>query len=73
MGKLVGFLIPDTLRLAWLNLRRNQRRSSLSIIIVAITVFALVSTGGFGLYTYDSLKQATARDIGHLIISTPGY
>ncbi|MBA5761690.1 ABC transporter permease [Vibrio sp. 404] len=73
MGKLAGFLLPDTLRLAWLNLRRNQRRSSLSIMIIAITVFALASTGGFGLYTYDSLKQATARDIGHLIISTPGY
>lgn len=73
MGKLVRLLLPNSLRLAWLNLRRNQRRSSLSIMIVAITVFALASTGGFGLYTYDSLKQATARDIGHLIISTPGY
>ncbi|WP_260258690.1 ABC transporter permease [Vibrio intestinalis] len=73
MGKLAALLIPDAMRLAWLNLRRNQRRSSLSILIITIAVFALTSTGGFGLYTYDSLKESTARDIGHLIISTPGY
>ncbi|OLQ94235.1 ABC transporter permease [Vibrio ponticus] len=73
MGKLTHAILPNSLRLAWLNLRRNQRRTSLSVLIVAITVFALTSTGGFGLYTYDSLKQATARDIGHLVISTPGY
>lgn len=73
MGQLINRFFPDTLRLAWLNLRRNQRRSLLSILIIAITVFALTSIGGFGLYTYDSLEQSTARDVGHVIISTPGY
>ena len=31
----------------------------LPVLIIAIAVFALTSAGGFGLYTYDSLKAAT--------------
>ncbi|MDF2155230.1 ABC transporter permease [Vibrio sp. CAU 1672] len=73
MGKLTTIIVPGALRLAWLNLHRNRRRSLLSVIIVAIAVFALTSAGGFGLYTYDSLKESTARDTGHLILTTPGY
>ncbi len=69
----MGKLIPDSVRLAWLNLQRNRRRSLLSMLIIAIAVFALTSAGGFGLYTYDSLKEATARDTGHLTLTTPGY
>nr|WP_158118508.1 ABC transporter permease [Vibrio cidicii] len=65
--------LPDSLRIALLNLQRNRRRSALSASIIAIAVFALGSAGGFGLYTYDSLKESTARDTGHLTISTPGY
>ncbi|EDK30520.1 hypothetical protein VSWAT3_18173 [Vibrionales bacterium SWAT-3] len=77
MGKLTqGFssvLIPTSVRLAWLNLLRNGRRSLLSVLIIAIAVFALTSAGGYGLYTYESLKESTARDTGHLTLSTPGY
>lgn len=69
----MGKLIPASVRLAWLNLQRNRRRSLLSMLIIAIAVFALTSTGGFGLYTYDSLKESTARDTGHLTLTTPGY
>lgn len=69
----MNVLIPYSIRIAWLNLLRNSRRSSLSILIVAIAVFALVSAGGFGLYTYDSLKEMASRDSGHLTLSTPGY
>lgn len=69
----MGKLIPDSMRIAYLNLQRNKRRSVLSIMIVAIAIFALTSAGGFGLYTYDSLKESTARDTGHLTISQPGY
>lgn len=72
MGKLIS-LLPYSLRLAWLNLLRNGRRSALSILIITIAVFALTSAGGFGLYTYDSLKESTARDTGHLTLSQPGY
>ncbi|EGR3239184.1 ABC transporter permease [Vibrio parahaemolyticus] len=69
----MGKLIPVSVRLAWLNLQRNRRRSLLSMLIIAIAVFALTSAGGFGLYTYDSLKESTARDTGHLTLTTPGY
>lgn len=75
MGKLAARLphFPVSLRFAWLNLLRNGRRSLLSILIIAIAVFALTSAGGFGLYTYESLKESTARDTGHLTLSQPGY
>jgi len=69
----MGKLIPNSLRIAFLNLQRNGRRSTLSVLIVAIAIFALTSAGGFGLYTYDSLKESTARDTGHLTISQPDY
>lgn len=64
---------PESVRFAWLNLKRNSRRSLLSISIIAIAVFALTSAGGFGLYTYHSLKEMAARDSGHLTISLPNY
>ena len=77
MGKLTqGFssvLLPTSVRLAWLNLLRNGRRSLLSVLIIAIAVFALTSAGGYGLYTYESLRESTARNMGHLTLSTPGY
>lgn len=77
MGKLTQrmstFLLPTSVCLAWLNLLRNGRRSLLSVLIIAIAVFALTSAGGYGLYTYESLRESTARDTGHLTLSTPGY
>ncbi|NOH92658.1 ABC transporter permease [Vibrio sp. AIC-3] len=77
MGKLTQrmstFLLPTSVRLAWLNLLRNGRRSLLSVLIIAIAVFALTSAGGYGLYTYESLRESIARDTGHLTLSTPGY
>ncbi|MGL4830213.1 MAG: ABC transporter permease [Vibrio sp.] len=69
----MGKLISQAWRLAALNLQRNRRRSVLSISIIAIAVLALTSAGGFGLYTYDSLRESTARDVGHLTISQQGY
>ncbi|NVD08938.1 ABC transporter permease [Vibrio sp. JPW-9-11-11] len=69
----MGKLIPHTIRVAYLNLNRNRRRSLLSVLIIAIAIFALTSAGGFGLYTYQSLKESTARDTGHLTISQPGF
>ena len=62
-----------SIKLAWLNLLRNGRRSLLSVMIIAIAVFAITSAGGYGLYTYDSLKEMAARDTGHLTLSLPGY
>ncbi|EON88856.1 hypothetical protein PLESHI_08069, partial [Plesiomonas shigelloides 302-73] len=69
MGQLTG----RVWRIAALNLYRNRRRTVLSVCIIAIALFALTSAGGFGLYTYDSLRESTARDVGHLTISQQGY
>ncbi|CAK4075515.1 ABC transporter permease [Vibrio sp. 16] len=69
----MGKLIPLSIRVAFLNLQRNRRRSVLSILIIAIAVFALTAAGGFGLYTYESLKESTARETGHITISQPNY
>lgn len=69
----MGKLILSHVKIACLNLMRNRRRSLLSVLIIAIAVFALTSAGGFGLYTYDSLKESTARDTGHLTLSQPEY
>lgn len=69
----MGQLDFHSIRIAYLNLKRNGRRSLLSILIIAIAVFALTAAGGFGLYTYDSLKESTARETGHLTLSQPGY
>jgi len=72
MGKLIHN-ISEPMRIAWLNLLRNNRRTLLSMLIISIAVFALTTAGGFGLYTYDSLKESTARDTGHLTLSQLGY
>ncbi|MEF1174350.1 ABC transporter permease [Vibrio sinaloensis] len=69
----MGKLIPLSIRVAFLNLQRTRRRSVLSILIIAIAVFALTAAGGFGLYTYESLKESTARETGHITISQPNY
>ncbi|MCO1336354.1 ABC transporter permease [Microbulbifer sp. OS29] len=61
------------LKIAILNLLRNGRRSVLTVSIVAIVVMALMTSGGFGLYTYQSLKEGAARSEGHLVFARPGY
>lgn len=65
--------MPMSIKSAWLNLQRNSRRSALSILIIAVVVFALCCTGGFGLYTYQSLMKETAMSIGHITLSQPNY
>lgn len=66
-------LMPISIKSAWLNLQRNSRRTALSILIIAVVVFALCCTGGFGLYTYQSLMKETAMSIGHIMLSQPQY
>ncbi|GDY25158.1 ABC transporter permease [Agarivorans sp. Toyoura001] len=61
------------LKHALLNVQRNRRRSVMSVLIIAIAVLALVSAGGFGLFTYQSLAEAAARDTGHLTLSSQQY
>lgn len=63
----------QAMRLAWRNLWRNQRRSLLSLLVIAIAIFATTAIAGFGLATYQSLEQAAIRANGELLLNRPGY
>ena len=58
------------LRFAWLNTLRNRRRSLITVSIAALGTAAILLAGGFALYTYESLAEASARTTGHLIVGT---
>lgn len=60
------------LSLACRNTMRNRRRSLVTVAIAAIGTAAALLGGGFALYTYQSLAQASARDTGHLVLAAPG-
>ena len=59
------------LKFAWLNTLRNRRRSAVTVTIAALGTAAILLAGGFALYTYDGLAQASARTTGHLIVAKP--
>lgn len=61
------------LSMALKNAMRNRRRSLVTVAITATGTAAALLGGGFALYTYQSLAQASARDIGHLMIGARGY
>lgn len=60
-------------RLAWHNVRRNRRRSLVTLLIAALGTAAVLVAGGFALYTYDSLREGAAREHGHLTVSHPDF
>lgn len=65
-------------RFAWHNCLRNLRRSLVTTAIAMLGTAAILLAGGFALFTYDSLAQASARDTGHLVLvrvrsSAPGW
>jgi putative ABC transport system permease protein len=61
------------LGMAFKNAMRNRRRSMVTLAITAIGTAAGLLGGGFALFTYQSLAEASARDTGHLIVAAPGY
>lgn len=60
------------LSMALKNAMRNRRRSLVTVAITATGTAAALLGGGFALYTYQSLAQASARDTGHLVVAAPG-
>lgn len=58
---------------AWKNLGRNKRRTLATLLLTAVGVAGLMSTSGFALYTYESLREFSMRDQGHVILSHPLY
>lgn len=61
------------LHFAWQNLGRNRRRTLATLALTAIGVLGMMSTSGFALYTYESLREFSMRDQGHVILSHPEY
>lgn len=55
------------------NAMRNRRRSLVTVAIAAVGTAAALLGGGFALFTYQSLAQASARDTGHLVVAAQGY
>jgi putative ABC transport system permease protein len=59
------------LQFAWRNTLRNRRRSAVTVTIAALGTAAILLAGGFAIFTYESLAQASARTTGHLVVATP--
>ena len=51
------------------NVRRNGRRALITLLIAAVGMTGLLAAGGFSEYTYAALKEAPARDTGHLVLA----
>ncbi|OHC67676.1 MAG: hypothetical protein A3H93_08595 [Rhodocyclales bacterium RIFCSPLOWO2_02_FULL_63_24] len=57
------------LMFAWKNVMRNRRRSLMAMLITALGSAAVLGSGGFALFTYESLQEMTARDTGHVVVA----
>jgi len=51
------------------NVLRNGRRSLLTVLLTAVGSAAILIGGGFALFTYEALREASVRDTGHLIVA----
>ncbi len=58
---------------AWKNVLRNRRRSLTAVLITAVGTAAVLVGGGFALFTYDALRELTARENGHVILAERDY
>ena len=58
---------------AYKNIIRNLRRSLITMLIIAVGTASVLITSGFILYTYDSLREISARDSGHIVIAHKDY
>jgi putative ABC transport system permease protein len=58
---------------AWKNVFRNKRRTVITLLLAAIGTAGVLMASGFALYTYDSLKQMSARQIGHVVMAHGDY
>jgi putative ABC transport system permease protein len=58
---------------AWKNVLRNRRRSLTAVLITAVGTAAVLVGGGFALFTYEALRELTARENGHVILAERDY
>jgi putative ABC transport system permease protein len=60
-------------KLAWKNILRNRRRSTLTILIAAMGATSILVAGGFALSTYGMLADYAARENGHITIADKDF
>ncbi len=53
------------------NFKARLRRTLLNILLITTATTGLMTIAGFGLFTYVSLEQRSARETGHLVLSNP--
>jgi len=58
---------------ALLNLWRHRRRTLFTGLVCSAAMTAVLLGAGFALFTYQSLAEKAARDLGHLTLSHPEY
>jgi putative ABC transport system permease protein len=55
------------------NVLRNRRRSLTALLIIAVGTAAVLVGGGFALFTYQALREVSARESGHVIVGAHDY
>ncbi len=58
---------------AWKNVLRNRRRSLTALAVTAVSAAAILVGSGFALFAYESLRELSARETGHVILAERDY
>lgn len=61
------------LELSISNIKSRFKRILLNIALMTVATTGLMAIAGFGLFTYKSLEERSARQTGHLVLTTPTY
>ncbi|MDR2007944.1 MAG: ABC transporter permease, partial [Alphaproteobacteria bacterium] len=62
------------IKLSFLNIIKNQRKTGVAFITMIVGIIALVSMGGFIQFNFEGLREATIRtQLGHFQIYKTGY
>lgn len=55
------------------NVLRNRRRSLMALAITAVGTAAALIGGGFAQFTYDALREVSARETGHVVLAARNF
>jgi putative ABC transport system permease protein len=61
------------LSVAWRNVRRNKRRTLVTLMTIAVGTLALLLLGGLMSYVVLEFQTSTVRRLGHLAVYKTGY
>ncbi|WP_019612732.1 ABC transporter permease [Psychromonas ossibalaenae] len=60
------------LKLSWLNVLRNTRRSIIAVSIIALGSFSLIIASGYVLASFEGLRESTIQGgLGHIQLALP--